>query len=126
MREIKFRAIYRAEWVYGNFIKGLFKGVPFFQIENSDSEDFRQYQVDEEAVGQFTGLKDKNGKDIYEGDIVSSKGFEPKSYLIEFIEGGFCLTNKLVGIPIDVTHMEDSTGKHFEIIGNIHQNPELL
>lgn len=76
---------------------------------------------------QFTGLKDKNGTCIYEDDIVSCNHWSPSNYRISFIEGGYCLcdlnSNEWVA---DSTHMEDSTGKHFEVIGNIHQNPELL
>jgi len=75
---------------------------------------------------QFIGLNDKSGRQIYEGDILECKNWEPQKYKIEFIEGAFCLTNPLVSMPTDVTFLEDSTGKHFEIIGNIHQNPELL
>lgn len=76
---------------------------------------------------QFIGLLDKHGKEIYEGDIVKSKSHNPENYLIEFIEGGFCATNRIVdNYPIDINHFYPSVGTDLEIIGNIYEHPELL
>jgi len=70
---------------------------------------------------QFTGLKDKNGKEIYEGDIVKSEAWSPSTYEVGFREGAFCF------------YREDSLYANnpeylfkFEIIGNIYENPELI
>ena len=76
---------------------------------------------------QFTGLLDKNGKEIYEGDIVQAKNHQPSNYLVEFIEAGFCCRNpSLDKFPIDLNHFFPSKGCEIEIIGNIYENSELL
>jgi uncharacterized phage protein (TIGR01671 family) len=75
---------------------------------------------------QFTGLHDKNGKEIYEGDIIRSKNHHPEKMEIRFIEGGFCAWWGSDDYPIDIYHFYNSKGCCFEVIGNIHENPELL
>lgn len=88
------------------------------------------YEVIPETVGRCTGLKDKNGKLIFEGDIIKTKEYgrdighsnvnnfdifkviyEPAVFRLENVRRGF----NLVG-----------NGNDFEIIGNVHDNPELL
>lgn len=81
----------------------------------------------ESVVMQFTGLRDREGKEIYEGDIVEAKSWSPMRYRIAFIEGGFCLTNpKMKGSPIDINLMYSSVGCACAVIGNSLENPELL
>ena len=91
-------------------------------------------EVIPETVGQYTGLKDKNGKRIFEGDIVHILGNQDVedwknvdyNALIAFIDGGFC--------AIDGTIEEHAFRRYalarmdfdLEVIGNIHDNPELL
>lgn len=85
-------------------------GISFFNEE--DKENFN--------ISFFSGIKDKNGKEIYEGDIV--KEDNKKSSLIKFDESSYGLWNKKDGFePIIFFVYED-----LEIIGNIHENPELL
>jgi hypothetical protein len=127
MREIKFRGknIETGEWLYGNLQVPSKEGVPYFMWDE------RKYQckVDPETIGEFTSLKDKNGKEIYEGDILSfDYGVsEPVSeYLIEvrFVRGVFAflwngnLDNECpTGSP---------THEWATVVGNIHDNPDLI
>jgi len=78
---------------------------------------------DEEMILlQYTGLYDKNGKEIYEGDIVNVSSFEPSVYQVGFNRGGFCMFREVNDSYYnDIKYAE--TG---EIIGDIYQNPELL
>lgn len=120
MREIKFRAWHKADEkmyeVYGFaqnkwFLKG------------------KQFPMPNGAVVimQYTGLRDKNGKEIYEGDLLTDYGEAPPLY-VEYSEkhGAYCFVDKF-----------DSSGtvyytplmiyyEQMEVIGNIYENPELL
>lgn len=97
-----------------------------------------RYEVIPKTVGQYTGLKDKNGKKIFEGDIVEADGY------IFFVNFGKCggVANKVdygyIGYYLDgydeITKKALSYGlrddicyfTNIEAIGNIHDNPELL
>ena len=75
---------------------------------------------DELEIMQFTGLKDKNGKEIYEGDIVSCADV---IVAVTWKDAGFhIITNESQGASMFV----QDRAKHFEVIGNIYSNPELL
>jgi uncharacterized phage protein (TIGR01671 family) len=74
-----------------------------------------EIEVDPEAVGQFIGLRDKNGVEIYGGDVVeSSENFDPS--VVKFDSGSFYFWDLAV---------TDATDFEWEVIGNIHDNPEL-
>jgi len=121
MREIKFRAWDKAIKKIINNINLLNIDFGIFFYGNIDE----YIELVECKIMQYTGLKDKNGKEIYEGDIIKAIDYSPQNYQIKFIEGGFCATNKNL-IPIDINHFYPSTGCIVEIIGNIYENPELL
>jgi hypothetical protein len=123
MREIKFRARNANVppcWIYGYFVKE--HGI--CRIIN----DAGSFPVIAGTEGQFTGLKDKNGKEIYEGDVVRhndySRGacltFEQykKISVIEWSEGA--IPYKIKGLGFDYH------GTDLEVIGNIYENPDLI
>ena len=82
--------------------------------------------VDPKTIGQFTGLKDKNGKEIFEKDIVDFKGRKAivkwhgsyASFIYEFVDE--LQNRKTEWQPLYLSYY------HFEIIGNIYENPEFL
>lgn len=92
------------------------------------------YNVDRETVGQFTGLIDRNGKRIFEGDIV--KCFDISRYrenefisVVEFWDGSWLLrASEDYGVYLYNYENSEGVGSLSEIkvIGNIHDNPELL
>jgi uncharacterized phage protein (TIGR01671 family) len=80
-----------------------------------------QWDDKEVVLMQFTGLKDKNGKEIYEGDIVSPLHWKPHIYQVGFDRGSFCFFKGDDPIATDAKYFEDC-----EVIGNIYENPELV
>ena len=85
------------------------------------------FVVEVNSVGQFTGLLDKNGKEIYEGDIVQSKLKRLRKYdeilQICFANSEYCGKDKY-GSSTSLSLLEDY--HTLEVIGNIHDNPELI
>lgn len=132
MRTIKFRGkrLDGSGWVYGDLIhenngKVAIKTNLDTWGKNDDTiEPFGEYVlVKPYTVGQYTGMKDRNGKEIYEGDIIggsngSINGYEwPFVLQIEWDEEA-CRFNTPKWRDMDYTH-------YYNVIGNIHDNPEL-
>lgn len=138
MRTIKFRGklIDNSEWIYGVPINTHI-GDYIVTEENPHVCSLYGYmeidefgQVDPDTVGQFTGLYDKNGKEIYEGDIIGCHDPEIK-HLIFYNEkeGRFmaALNGDIENYFVSVCGLDNSCWvASKEVIGNIHDNPELL
>lgn len=127
MREILFRGkrTDNGEWVYG------YVGIAFTIDENKKvkSRHFTaldclgwssQVLVSDETIGQYTGLCDKNGVRIFEGDILRDDDNEENG-VVEFIDGEFCVVFGNVE-----THGIYDIACCCYVIGNIHDSPELL
>jgi uncharacterized phage protein (TIGR01671 family) len=121
-REIKFRA-----WGGSRMHYNVLAGHGDYVADHEDDAIWWWHEPPK-AIMQYTGLKDKNGKEVYEDDIVVVTGWSPETYVIKFIEGGFCATNdaRLKGSPIDINIMYPSTGCMFTVVGNIHENPDMI
>ena len=121
MREIKFRAkdIASNKWLFGD-IRHHKDDVCIFDQGGTKGE-----QVKRETVGQFTGLRDINGKDIYEGDILEVDYADEESYLeVRFVRGVFAFLWN--GDLDDEFPCNAPTHEWAKVIGNIYDNPELL
>ena len=124
MREILFRAKLKSdngihkkgEWVYGHYcelIDGK-KAIPYI---------YGNGEVNKNTIGQYTGLTDKNGTKIFEGDIVDYDYFgERKIGKIFFNDCGYEIENQGCFLCVQSADKQLDC----EVIGNIHDNPELL
>lgn len=123
MREYLFRGKFGNEWKYG-FLSIEPKGLVIKEPYKNESSNV--WHIDADTVGQYTGMKDKNGKRIFEGDIIDfsdrsdSDGYGVIKYDANETEFG-----------IEYDNIYESLGKHYypediEIVGNIYDNPNLV
>ena len=119
MRTIKFRAKGKSDgqWHYGS----LLQIGDDLSIATDTEAVYEMYDVDPETIGQFIGLYDKDGKEIYEGDILYFNGIIVE---IRFLRGVFSF---LVNGDLDEELCGDCRTDLFaKVIGNVYENPELL
>lgn len=137
-REIKFRGKdYNNKWRYGDLVQEKWGQGKAIMIKKNTTA----WSVLEDTVGQFTGLKDKNGKEIYEGDIIEFSydefigNFDTKvaKGTIEFTNGTFLIkTFEIEGKKVKGTDYEECFLLYavntwtLKVIGNVHENLELL
>ena len=121
MRQIKFRAqdIASNKWLYGD-LRHHKDDVCIFEQGGTKGE-----QVKRDTVGQFTGLRDINGKEIYEGDIRDVSYADEDSYLeVRFVRGVFAFLWN--GDLDDEFPCNAPTHEWAKVIGNIYDDPKLL
>jgi len=125
-REIKFRVWKKTEMVFLNYVISLIKGTAKWVYRQPASLCFQSelqhcIDSDEFVVMQYTGLKDKNGKEIYEGDIIDCKEQE------EGIPHRIALwRDEYACFQIGPWEKQELKGEVIEVIGNVFENPELL
>jgi uncharacterized phage protein (TIGR01671 family) len=136
------------DWVFGNLVHNVFckreSKEDIYYIMNTNlltdfdcfedlAEDYGYYEVDADSVGQYTGLKDRNDVKIFEGDIVSF-GSTDIDCIGKKIVGVVKWDSGAVGFSVFVdcnaydfhTVLTEGTDEPLIVIGNIHDNPELL
>ena len=142
MREILFRGkrTINGDWVYGDFVRGNERKSlrDSIFVYDSETQSFNDYEINPSTLGQYTGLTDKNGKRIFEGDILhiakNADGLggyyqPPLDYpvnvvvkwdLCAWMWETLCDDKRYISFPDAWCHYE------CEVIGNVHDNPELL
>ena len=128
-REIKFRGKnYENKWKYGDLVQEKWKQGKAIMIKKETTA----WSVLEDTVGQYTGLHDKNGKEIYEGDTIKCKKHIGGNFVdycmengfVEFKDGEFGLHRKQGYYQSLKKFLEYDY--ELEVTGNIYDNPELL
>ena len=131
MMEILFRGkrTHNGEWVYGDFVRGNERKSlrDSIFVYDSETQSFNDYEINTSTLGQYTGLTDKNGKRIFEGDVVKVlQGKNKDIAYIGFENGAFMLYPKTGNIYERTLWEYWYNDWDVEVIGNITDNPELL
>lgn len=127
MREILFRGkrVDNGEWIYGDVVQFPTHGIVRI-VEQEPS--YKDAEVDSETVGQYTGLTDKNGKKFFEGDIIKGN-FSNYVIWADETERAFVYGKSYKGGYKNLMSdylLKSSFPNGMEVVGNIHDNPELL
>ena len=130
MRTIEFRGkrVDNGEWVYGYVDVMMYNGMAVIHTETGT------FGVNQETVGQYTGYNDDEGQEIFEGDIIRYQYEDRDAYTgwhglrevtdeVVFEYSSFRLKNTY---PFNIDSLWDMDNPKVEVIGNIHDNPELM
>ena len=130
MRNIKFRGFSKNltnnEWVYGDLVN-YSETEKIIVEQNSKTWDLLEggIIIDEKSIGQFTGLHDKNKKEIYEGELIDFGNSNPVE--VKFDNGCFNVFNEPLGWDFDSEEIPIKTNlKYCKIIGNVFENADLV
>lgn len=127
MRTIKFRGkdIETGEWIYGDLIQrlGFYPSILTRYPTVEGKVGYAERAVNQETIGQFTSLYDKNKNEIYEGDILKVPYIQERIE-VRFVRGIFAFLWN--GNLDDEAPINTPTQEWAEVIGNIHDNPKLL
>ena len=134
MREILFRGkrLDNGEWYYGSYLFLHISSVDWTGAKSGKPEDVHyivndqdiNYAVYPSTIGQYTGLKDKNGKRIFEWDVIKRFWLGAEIIYCVRYDGEYA---HFIGNSMNKSGFTtfDNDGEMFEVIGNIHDNPEL-
>ena len=129
----KFRAWHINKQIMCEVIRIDFEqGIITLDLETDDDEYYwmeTDWNFSDVEIMQYTGCRDKNGIEIYEGDVIKDK--YDKIWLVQWYVGAFVITNKIPdsdGQTSTYSHFSNVSNHHFyfEVIGNMWDNPELL
>ena len=132
MREIKFRGqTANGKWAYGSLVHSEnIQPAIYFEVGKGTVKTFDFVYVKPETIGQFTGLHDKHGIEIYEGDILGFAIRHASKGTVVYYYSGFSLVwdedTARVKKEIQMEWIPDNVSIMWEVIGNIHDNKELL
>ena len=128
--EILFRgkSVETNEWVYGSYILEKYGNTPYIcYFEYGTFVNIKQVEVIPETVGEFTGMTDKNGKKIFEGDILE---FSDRIVSVFWHAHLGCWDSDFIKFTNKENDREDMSPCRWsyraKVVGNIHDNPELL
>ena len=139
-RQIEFRGkrLDNGEWVYGYYVENKLGNHFIYEIERNGEFVWNSYEVDPSTVGQFTGLVDKNGKRIYEGDFIQSNKSKynrfNKDGIYEVYFNEFLCHFALVDSSVewhkkhgayDDYSLTGAKTKDFEVIGTIYDKENI-
>ena len=122
---IEYRTNYKnGDWVYGLVTTMYDDSFPNLPAEMKNTDGVSGIDVDHRTIGEYTGLTDKNGTKIFEGDIVETmsiqEAYGTDKFYVRFVQGNFyaCLGGTVWTLR--------SCAESVKVVGNIYDNPEMI